>query len=156
MEDPQYPWMRQDGETNPSYEAFRAYMRLRSTTKVAEELEKSITLVTGWCTRHRWVERMAAYDSHIARAETDDYAGELAKVRTRHVELTDKLLDHLDRRLDAMISMDVDPTVRWTQAFIAATKAQIQAVTLREQNREHSLLDTVLRKLEQVEEMAER
>lgn len=148
-----HPWMRQEGESTPAYEAFRSYLRLRNVGKVCEDLGKSISLIGKWCAEKDWVERTRAYDNHVASAEVDQFAEELAKVRNRHLVLTEKLLDHLDTRLDQMIAANTDPTVRWTQAFVAATKAQIDAVRLREANTPTSdKLEAVLGKVAELVE----
>ncbi|MFI8294042.1 hypothetical protein ACIGBL_33390 [Streptomyces sp. NPDC085614] len=139
-----YVWTRRDDESSRAYEAFREYMRLRSTPKVAESLGRTMALIGRWCTAHDWVARTLAYDQHMARAETDGYASQIASVRDKHIDLADKLLDHLGDRLEDFITERIDPTVRWTQAFTAAVKAQQGAFQMRDQDRTSELLTTAM------------
>lgn len=125
------PWMRQEGESEPAWEAFRVYMRTREVTETARQLSKARSTVQKWSDRYDWPERIRAMDNHVQTAEVDSYADELAAVRNRHMRITDKLLDHLDHLLDKMIARGLDPSVRWTQAFVAATKAQEAALKMR-------------------------
>lgn len=149
-----YPWTRRDDETTPAYTALRAYLNQggsRSTSKTAQELGKSKTQMDQWSGRHAWVERARAYDSYLMTAETDGHAEELARVRNRHMALADKLLDHLDRRLDDFIENNRDPSSGWTQAFSAGTKAQESATRMREQGKESGLLEQILAKVQKLE-----
>jgi hypothetical protein len=144
-----YPWTRRQGESNPAYEAFRVYMTERSTTKVAEQLGKSVTLTTRWCTDHDWVERVTAYDRHLVTAETDGHAEELARVRSRHLNITDKLLDHLEANMDRWPAGH-DPSIRWTQAYGAATKAHQAALQMKNDAKGEGVLEQILAKIERL------
>lgn len=127
----EHPWVRQEWESPPAYDAFRAYQRTRNVTAVAEEIGKSMSLVTKWSADHRWIERVRHMDNHVATSEVDGHAEDFARVKNKHMALADKLLDHLDTLLNGFIARGHDPSVRWTQAFIAATKAQEAALKLR-------------------------
>lgn len=148
-----YPWTRRDGETDVAWEAFGVYLRQspRSQAKAAEALGKSTTVINKWAQKYSWVERATAYDRYLETAATDGLAEELVRVRTRHLSLADKLLDHLERRLDDYIAMNADPSVRWTQAFGAATRAQEVAVRLRETKKESGLLERAMELLERLD-----
>lgn len=149
-----YSWTRREDETTPAYEAFRAYLNLggkRSLLNVAQELSKSEQMLKRWSAQYSWVERARAYDSYLMVAETDGHAEELARVRNRHMALADKLLDHLDRRLDDFIEHNRDPSSGWTQAFSAGTKAQESATRMREQGKESGLLEQILAKVQRLE-----
>lgn len=149
-----YSWTRREDETTPAYEAFRAYLNLggkRSLLNVAQELSKSEQMLKRWSAQYSWVERARAYDSYLMVAETDGHAEELARVRNRHMALADKLLDHLDRRLDDFIEHNQDPSVRWTQAFSAGTKAQESATRMKEQSKESGVLEQILAKVQKLE-----
>lgn len=145
---------RRDDESPPAYDAFCAYLNMggsRSTSNVAQELGKSKTQIDRWCTTHAWVERAREYDSYLMTTVTDGHAEELARVRNRHMALADKLLDHLDRRLDDFIEHNQDPSVRWTQAFSAGTKAQESATRMKEQGKESGMLEQILAKVQKLE-----
>lgn len=126
-----HPWMRQDWESQPAWDAFRAYQRLRNTSLVAPDIDKSYSTVAKWCADHLWVERVRHMDNHVATAEVDSYAEELAAVKNKHMQLSDKLMDHLDTLLNGYVKRGTEPSVRWTQAFVAVTKAQVDALKLR-------------------------
>jgi hypothetical protein len=135
MADDQYPWTRRDSESTPAYAAFQVYLRggvRRSITEAAAEVGKAVSLLAGWSSKYGWVERVQAYDSHIMTAEVDGYAEQVSSVRSRHMQVTEELLDHL------MVNMRLwkpgqDPSIRWTQALAVALKSQQAAMTLREE-----------------------
>lgn len=148
-----YPWVRSDGESEIAYEAFRTYLnqgRDRSLSSAGNALGKSLSLMERWSHKYKWRDRVLAYEQHMDSASTDGLAAELAAVRNRHMALTDKLLDHLDRRLDHYIASNQDPSVRWTQALSAATKAQEAALRLRETGKEAGMLEKALALLETI------
>jgi hypothetical protein len=88
-------------------------------------------------------------------AATDGHAEEMRKVRQGHLALSDKLLDHLNNRLDEYIQTNADPSVRWTQAFSAATKAQESALRMKEQGKESGMLERAIEMLERLQSQAE-
>lgn len=155
----EYPWLRRDGESPEAYDAFRRYLHMgpnRALRALAEDVGKSQAIVNRWSARDKWQDRVLAYDRHMELAQTDGHADELARLRTRHMEISDKLLDHLDRRLDTFIVSNVDPTVRWTQAFVAAVKAQEAAVTrLRDDGKVMGALERAMELLGRLSEAGE-
>lgn len=152
--DEPYPWTRRDNESAPAYEAFRIYLNMgaeRSITEVAQEVDKARQVIGRWSSEHDWVERVRAYDRHMETASTDGHADELRRVRGRHLELSERLLDHLATRLTEFEATNTDPSVRWTQAFSAATKAQEAALRMKAEGKEAGLLERVLANLERLE-----
>lgn len=148
MSDEQHPWTRRPDESTPAYEAFRSYMRLRNITQVAPDIGKSLGLVKRWSSTHDWVERMRAYDTYLSTSQVESVAEEMAKVRNKHMAITDKLLDHLDRLLDELIANMRTPGQTWTMAFVAATKAQEAAMKLRPVDTSQSeRVEAVLKKM---------
>ena len=145
-------WQRRDSESNPAYEAFRTYMKLRSTTKVAAELGKSVTLITRWCGEHDWVERITAYDRYIATADTDGMVHALAESRDKNLALMDKLRTHLSDRLDDFIQRREDPTVRWTNALAAMAKVEQNFLMLKDDVKSAEKLDSVMELIKKIEE----
>ena len=117
-------WERRDHESNPAYEAFRAYMRIRSCTKVATELGKSVTLITRWSAEHNWVSRITEYDSYLANADADGEINRLGQSRDKILDLMDKLVDLLNMVLDDHMTRREPPTVRWSQAANIAAQVQ--------------------------------
>lgn len=63
-------WERQEGETEPAFEAFRTFRDMglaRSIKGTYEALGKSKALITDWASRWRWHERARAYDNYVDR-----------------------------------------------------------------------------------------
>lgn len=148
-------WVRRDGESNPAYEAFRTYMNLRSTTKVAEELGKSVTLITRWCTEHDWVARITAYDRHVTEAETDGLVNAIAESRDKNLALMDKLRGLLDSRLDEFIGRREDPTIRWTQACMAMAKIEANSLMMKDSQKTDERVEAVLKMAERIEALGQ-
>lgn len=128
-----YVWTRRPEETDPAYAAFREYLDMgsdRALSKVAATLNKSMQLLAGWSSKHSWVERVRAFDQHVATADTDGLVHQLAESRDKNLALMDKLRDHLSRRLDEFIERNQDPSVRWTQALTAMAKVEQNSLLL--------------------------
>lgn len=145
-------WLRKDDESHQAYEAFREYMNQgagRSCMSVAQALGKSETLISGWSSRHGWVERITAFDRHLLEAETDGMIHQLAVCRDKNLALMDKLRDHLSHRLDVFIARDEDPSVRWTQALTAMAKVEQNSLLMKDDQK-------TTEKLENVMEMVDR
>lgn len=137
-------WLRRETESNPAYEAFRTYMKLRSCSKVAQELGKSTTLITRWSSEHEWVARITDYDHYVATADTDGIAHALAETRDKNLALMDKLRGLLDMRLDDFIAGRQDPTIRWTQACVAMTKIEANALVAKDDKRTTEKIESVI------------
>lgn len=120
------PWERRDDESDPAWEAFRTYRDMgtaRSTSKVGQALGKSKALMDRWCHQKAWVERCRAFDRHEDAAQVESYKEQTKHIVRQQTELADKLLRHLSANLDKL-APGTDPTIRWTNAFAAATKVQ--------------------------------
>lgn len=151
-----YPWVRQAWDTNRSYEVFRDYLHMgpenRSLRAVANMAGNSaISVIENWSSQHKWAERVAAYDAHMDTAATDGMANQIASVREKHIELADKLLDHLSHRLDVYIQRDHDPSIRWIQAFATAAKVQAGAFALRDTDRTSEMVEQALELIKRFE-----
>ena len=138
MATPKYPWLRRDDETDKSWEAFECYLsmgRARSLKAVGEKLGKSgLSGLGNWSSQYEWTARCRAFDAHVTNAtlapQMEDYAKQVSTVRHQHIELANKLMRHLDSRLDDYIAKNLDPSVRWTQAFAAATTVHAKALSM--------------------------
>lgn len=147
-----HPWTRREGETPKGYEAFRVYLfqgKDRNLRSVAAETKTATGLINRWSSEHGWVARAAAYDSYKVTARVDGEADELAQVRSKHLDLASRLLDHLGRQLAAW-PLKHEPSIRWTTAFTAAAKVQQTALTLREttSNTDREAMDKIMGILE--------
>ena len=81
-------WERQPEETDPAFQAFEMYRamgRVRSLAKVGCESGKHVTLIERWSVRHRWRERVEAWDRHEARAVDESVLRDTAQMRSRLV-----------------------------------------------------------------------
>lgn len=97
----QQPWLRRANETAKAFQAFEVYRELtpqtRSTQLVGKTLGKCKELIERWCTQHNWVDRVKAYDDHLARLKTqaieqriDSGADAIAQ---RHLAVLSDMLD---------------------------------------------------------------
>lgn len=149
-------WERRESESNPAYEAFRAYMRIRSCAKVALELGKSTTLITRWSSDHDWVARVTEYDSYLATADTDGAVNRLGQSRDRVLDLMDKLTGLLDMVLDDHITKREPPTVRWSQAANIAAQIQRNYLLLGSEQKSSESVVKVEKLVERLEAMSSR
>lgn len=147
-------WERRDSESNPAYEAFRAYMRIRSTPKVATELGKSETLITRWCTANDWVARLAEYDSYLANADVDGELNRLGQSRDKVLDLMDKLTRLLDLVLDDHLEKREPPTVRWSQAANVAANVQRNFLLMKSETKSSESVVRVEKLVERMEALA--
>lgn len=99
-------WERQDNETVKAYEAFDTYLRMdgRSIRDVAQRLNKSDTLIARWSVKNNWVERVQAYEDHLATLRRDQYESKRLEARQSRQQLIDamqSLIARVYRRLDS-------------------------------------------------------
>jgi hypothetical protein len=150
----QHPWTIRPGESSRSYQAFRTYMLMgtsRSIAKAAKTEGKSETQLEDWSARDKWVERSKAYDAYILTAEVDGFAEQVASVRSKHMEITDRLLDHLTANMN-LWKPGMDPSIRWTNALAVALKSQQAALTLREDKKnEEGAIEKIMRIMERLD-----
>lgn len=102
---PPREWERQPDETAPAYAALRCYLDqgpARSVTKVAEELDKSRSLIGRWSSRHRWRPRADAWDAHL----TTTYVAEARDARRtlahRHLAISHAALEKVAAAVTAL------------------------------------------------------
>lgn len=140
-------WIRRDGESSSAYTAFREYLSLggkRTLAKVGENLGKSLPSVELLSAKHDWVARSRDYDNYVATADTDGIAHALAETRDKNLALMDKLRGLLDMRLDDFIAQRDDPTIRWTQACVAMTKIEANALVAKDDKRTTEKIESVI------------
>jgi hypothetical protein len=90
------PWERQPGESPKAYQAFAAYLELAPGSRSVDAAAKAVGLSRGvqggrqgsarapsrvwaWSAENRWVERVAAWDAHVA---AEDHAVLLEERKT--------------------------------------------------------------------------
>ena len=93
-----YPraWERRAAESDPAWRAFVLYRdqgQERSIRRVAQELNKSASLIGRWSAAHDWAGRVAAWASEQDRVRRDTYLDEVEQVARRHARaLEDQVL----------------------------------------------------------------
>lgn len=106
------PWERQDGESTRAYEAFALYRDMgvdRSLRKVAQQLNKSLTIVAKWSTESEWIKRVAAWDAEQDRIARQAQVEEIKKMRKRHAEVANSMIIKAARALNRMKEEDIKP-----------------------------------------------
>ena len=106
------PWERQECDTKKSFEAFCIYRDLgeeRSLRKVAERLGKSAGLIERWSRTYNWVDRCAAWDAEVDRQARKKQLRNIAKMRERHADIAETMLDAAKRMLERIDHMEQRP-----------------------------------------------
>lgn len=126
------PWDRQPNETAKAYAAFTIYRDMGSNRTVratAEELTKSEQLIKTWSGKHRWVERVSAWDSIPGRAVAEAYADMAERIAAQHERVATKLLNRLEFGMDDLPPGKA-PSQTWTMAHGAARQGHQFATEL--------------------------
>lgn len=147
-------WERRDHESNPAYEAFRTYMRVRSCSKVSNELGKSLTLITRWSAEHDWIARITEYDSYLASEDASREVSRLGQSRDKVLDLMDKLVDLLNLVLDDHMAKREPPTVRWSQAANIAAQVQRNYLLLQSDQKTSEAVVNAMELVKRVEALA--
>lgn len=80
------PWERQPKESAQAFEAFAMYRDMgvsRSIRKVAHNLNKAVTTLAEWSSKHEWVKRVAAWDAEQDRIARNELMAEMAATRKK-------------------------------------------------------------------------
>jgi hypothetical protein len=80
------PWERQVGESRQGFDAFRRYRDMgptRSYTRVAQELNRSRTLIGRWGQRWRWPGRADAWDREQDRLRREKHRDAVEEMAVR-------------------------------------------------------------------------
>jgi hypothetical protein len=108
-------WERQPGEGARPFAAFAVYRDQppgdRSLRGVAEQVDKSLTLVGRWSAQWRWVERVGLWDAHQDRLRRVARARRQIAADERTLEAAEAIQDLVLRRLQALEPGDISPTV---------------------------------------------
>lgn len=79
-------WERQTTESSKAFEAFVVYRDMgvnRSIRKAAQNLNKAVTTLAEWSTKHDWVKRAAAWDAEQDRLARNELVAEMAATRKK-------------------------------------------------------------------------
>lgn len=105
------PWERQPNETTKQFEAFQVYRDMgtsRSIRAVAEELDKSDTLIGRWSSKNDWVERCEAWDMEQDRIAREAQKKEIVAMRKRHAKLAEAMLVKAAKALAKMPDEEIN------------------------------------------------
>ena len=84
------PWERQKNESAKALEAFSIYLNLgseRSITKVAQELNKTRTLIGRWSSEWSWQERVRAWENNLQREAHKAAVKKVRDMNARHEKM---------------------------------------------------------------------
>ncbi|WP_289352364.1 hypothetical protein [Peribacillus frigoritolerans] len=79
------PYEQLQGESAKAFEAFRIYRDLgaaRGVREVAQKLNKSLTVIGGWSSKYKWVNRAQAFDEHM-----DKIANQQTELRHKEIKM---------------------------------------------------------------------
>lgn len=105
------PWDRQPEETPPAWQAFVAYRDLgfdRSLRAAAEKIGKAQSLLARWSTRHGWVARAQAYDTHLDQEHQKRLRARRTTSEQRLLRIVDKGMAKLEAAFEGKLEL-TDP-----------------------------------------------
>ncbi len=89
-------WLRQAGEGEKAYEAFRCFLELgdeRTVAAVGRILGKHRSHIDGWRSKFNWRERATAYDNHLTEAAANKARREIVARYENIGQNADELLN---------------------------------------------------------------
>lgn len=112
------PFERQDGESDKAFEAFSKYRDMgvdRTVRKVAQELDKSLTIIGRWSTRWDWVERVKSYDAEMDRKRLIQQEKDRINMSKRHANFATGFQQKVMERLQTLKPEELSPSemIRW-------------------------------------------
>ncbi|QEN06821.1 hypothetical protein EXM22_01990 [Oceanispirochaeta crateris] len=136
-------WLRQPGETGAAYTAFclyRDYGGSRSVRKVLKDQELPSSrsgIWLAWSQRYAWVLRAEKYDAHLDKIRLEENEKALRQRQAKHLELSKKMLDLVDKRLD---KLDPDELSQGTILDWMKNCSQIETDILKDEEKEKGTL----------------
>lgn len=119
------PWDRQEGETSPAWRAFVTYRDLgydRSLRGAAEELQKAQSLLARWSSRHQWVVRAQAYDTHLDQVHQKRLRARRTTSEQRLLRIVDKGMEKLEAAFEG--SLDLTDPAKLSRLMAELVKAE--------------------------------
>lgn len=124
------PWDRAGSETQESFEAFVLYRDMgasRTTGRVGRALAKSRTLMEGWCNRHCWVARAAAYDAECDRLKQIANRRAIEKMARRHAKIARDMLERAAEAMESIQFIEPADIPRWIKVAAELERTSLGA-----------------------------
>lgn len=100
------PWEQLPEESDPAWQAFRAYRDAkhgeRSLVAVAQELGKAKSLISRWSSRHSWQLRVQAYERHLDHEWRAALVSERRERDQRNLRISDALIAKVVQGLQSL------------------------------------------------------
>ena len=130
----QKPWERMEGESAKAFEAFRIYRDMgpeRNLRAVAQQCNKSVSLLGRWSGANQWVERARAYDNELERAAHQEAVKSVREMRKRQLgivaQMQHKAMSAL-QKMDTKSMKPKDQLAFLTKAMELEQKLRVQMV----------------------------
>jgi len=97
------PWERQEGEQSAAFAAFVVYrdaLPKIGAAKVAQKINKSLSVIEAWCTKYRWKERREAWEDELDRISREEFSKGVTAMRKRHIEIATEVLDEAHKAFE--------------------------------------------------------
>lgn len=107
------PWERQEGESAPAFAAFLAYRDQgpeRSLRGVAQQLDKSDTIVGQWSSRWHWVYRCRQWENFLVREGQRAQVEAIRAMHVRHAEAFTTTIENGLRKIKKLNADNLTPT----------------------------------------------
>jgi hypothetical protein len=105
-------WERLPRETEQAYRAFRAYLEMpspRSMRTVAQQLNRSLTLLARWSTRWRWQRRLESYLADQEERRIRKYEADREEATERHINISKLLQNAAITRMQTLDVARISP-----------------------------------------------
>ena len=146
-------WERQPAESDTAYNAFQTYLKMtgRTFSKVAEQLQKSTTLIRRWAKKYSWRDRADAYDNEINRKAMAEASEEYAAMIVRQLQIGRLLQGKAANAIQHMELNNLPP--KFLPALIEMIKAGVKiersARDLKQDEPQENLFVKTLEKISQ-------
>jgi len=131
---PYESWERLTGETGAAFSAFCAFRdfgperNIRKAVASVEKVEavraKRYKVWRNWAAQFRWRERAADYDKYLEKLKQSELRKTIEAQGEKHREVTQKMLDVVSKKLDAMnpIELTQGNLTEWVETAIRAER----------------------------------
>jgi hypothetical protein len=131
-----FPWERQVGESEKAYIGFKTFREQeppRRLADVATTLQRSIQLIGRWSAKHRWMERVAHYDTNIERTRAAGTAAARREMNDRHAMLAKAMSAKVAKRIQDLNPDELSPGElgRWMQTISIVERLALGEATER-------------------------